>query len=59
MNLKLLKQPVTFRFKALDYAEAMQLMAKVGINILVGDEVAGAITAELVKFHGTKLLTLC
>ena len=45
-----LKQPVSFRFKALDYAEAMQLMGKIGgINILVGDEVAGAITAELVN----------
>ena len=45
-----LKQPVSFRFKALDYAEAMKLMGKVGnINILVGDEVAGAITAELVN----------
>jgi type IV pilus assembly protein PilQ len=43
-----LKQEISFSFKNLDYAEAMKLMGKVGgINILVGDEVAGAITAEL------------
>ena len=43
-----LKQDVTFRFKNLDYKEAMLLMGKVGgINILVGDEVAGSISAEL------------
>ena len=45
-----LKQPVSFRFKNLDYKEAMELMGKIGnINILVGDEVAGSITAELVE----------
>ena len=45
----LLKQSVTLNFKNLDYAEAMNLMAKIGeINILVGEEVAGAISAELV-----------
>ena len=39
-----LKQDVTFKFKNLDYKEAMLLMGKVGgINILVGDEVAGSI----------------
>ena len=44
----LLKQKVTFKFQNLDYKEAMSLMAKVGdVNILVGEEVAGAITAEL------------
>ena len=44
----LLKQKVTFKFQNLDYKEAMGLMAKIGdINILVGEEVAGAITAEL------------
>ena len=44
-----LKQNVSFRFKNLDYAEAMQLMGKVGdINVLVGDEVAGSISAELI-----------
>ena len=44
----LLKQKVTFKFQNLDYREAMSLMAKVGdVNILVGEEVAGSITAEL------------
>ena len=44
-----LKQNVSFRFKNLDYSEAMQLMGKVGgINILVGDEVAGSISANLI-----------
>ena len=34
----------------MDYAEAMGLMAKIGdINILVGEDVAGAITAELIN----------
>ena len=43
-----LKQNVSFKFKNLDYSEAMQLMGKVGgINILVGDEVAGSISADL------------
>ena len=33
----------------MDYREAMTLMAKVGgINILVGEDVAGAISAELI-----------
>ena len=45
-----LKQEISFNFKNLDYAQAMKLMGKVGeINILVGDEVAGSITAELDK----------
>ena len=45
----LLKQSVTLNFKNLDYTEAMNLMGKIGeINILVGEEVAGAISAELV-----------
>ncbi|MDC2996383.1 type IV pilus secretin PilQ [Candidatus Pelagibacter sp.] len=49
-EFQLLKQTVTFNFKNLDYSEAMKLMAKVGdINILVGDEVKGSITAELVE----------
>ena len=44
-----LKQRVTFRFKNLDFKETMILMGKIGeINVLVGDEVAGAITAELI-----------
>ena len=45
----LLKQNVTFNFKNLDYKEAMTLMSKIGeINILVGEEVAGSISARLV-----------
>ena len=45
----LLKQSVILNFKNLDYKEAMNLMSKIGeINILVGDEVAGSISAELV-----------
>ena len=48
-EFRLLKQTVTLNFQNLDYNEAMSLMAKIGeINILVGDEVAGAISAELV-----------
>ena len=44
----MLKQKVTFKFQNLDYKEAMALMAKIGdVNILVGEEVAGSITAEL------------
>ena len=47
-EFKSLKQNVSFKFQNLDFKEAMALMAEVGdINILVGDEVAGAITAEL------------
>ena len=45
----LLKQRISLKFKNLDYKETMKLMGKIGeINILVGDEVAGAISAELV-----------
>jgi type IV pilus assembly protein PilQ len=45
----LLKQKITLKFKNLDFKETMYLMGKIGeINVLVGDEVAGAITAELV-----------
>ena len=45
-----LKQNVTFKFQNMDYREAMSLMAKVGgVNILVGDDVAGAVSAELVN----------
>ena len=48
-EFELLKQTVTLNFQNLDYKEAMSLMGKIGeINILVGDEVAGAISAELV-----------
>ena len=43
-----LKQNVTFNFQNMDYAEAMRLMAKIGgVNILVSDDVAGSITAQL------------
>ena len=43
-----LKQKVSFKFQNLDFKEAMKMMADIGeINILVGDEVAGAISAEL------------
>ena len=43
-----LKQIVSFKFQNMDYEEAMNLMAKIGdINILVGEDVAGSITAEL------------
>ena len=46
---RLLKQNVTFNFKNLDYNEAMALMSQIGeINILVGEEVAGSISAQLV-----------
>ena len=45
----LLKQRVTLKFKNLDFKETMKLMGKIGeINVLVGDEVAGAISAELI-----------
>ncbi len=45
----LLKQRVTLKFKNLDFKETMILMGKIGeINVLVGDEVAGAISAELI-----------
>ena len=49
-EFKLLKQNVSLNFKNLDYKEAMSLMSKIGdINILVGEEVAGSITAELTE----------
>ena len=48
-EFELLKQSVSFKFQNLDYKEMMQLMGKVGeINILVGEEVGGAISAELI-----------
>ena len=44
-----LKQQITLKFKNLDFKETMILMGKIGeINMLVGDEVAGAISAELI-----------
>tara|TARA_B100000427_G_scaffold280616_1_gene251366 strand:+ start:2138 stop:3667 length:1530 start_codon:yes stop_codon:yes gene_type:complete len=46
---RLLKQRITLKFKNLDFKETMKLMGKIGeINVLVGDEVAGAISAELI-----------
>ena len=48
-EFELLKQSVSFKFQNLDYKESMKLMGKVGeINILVGEEVGGAISAELI-----------
>ena len=48
-NYTQLKQRITLKFKNLDFKETMILMGKIGeINILVGDEVAGAISAELI-----------
>ena len=47
-DFKSLKQNVSFKFQALDFKEAMKLMSEIGqINILVGDDVAGSISAEL------------
>ena len=49
-DYKLLKQNVSFKFQNLDYKSAMELMAKAGeINILIGDEVAGSVTAQLLN----------
>ena len=46
----LLKQNVTFKLKNIEFKEAMELMGKIGeINILVGEEIAGAISAELIN----------
>ena len=48
-SFPLLKQKITLKFKNLDFKETMKLMGKIGeINVLVGDEVAGAISAELI-----------
>ena len=49
-DFPMLKQRVTLNFKNLDFKETMKLMGKIGeINVLVGDEVAGAISAELIN----------
>ena len=54
---KLLKQRVTLKFKNLDFKEIMNLMGKIGeINVLVGDEVAGTLSAELVDVPWDKAL---
>ena len=47
---KSLKQMVTFNFQNMDYGGAMRLMGEIGgVNILVGEDVAGAVTASLVN----------
>ena len=52
---KLLKQNVSFKFQNLDYRTAIELMAKAGeINILIGDEVAGSVTAQLLDIPWDK-----
>ena len=52
---KLLKQNVSFKFQNLDYRTAIDLMAKAGeINILIGDEVAGSVTAQLIDIPWDK-----
>ena len=53
----LLKQRVTLKFKNLDFKEIMNLMGKIGeINVLVGDEVAGTLSAELIDVPWDKAL---
>ena len=43
-----LKQNVTFNFQNMDYGGAMRLMGEIGgVNILVGEDVAGSVTASL------------
>ena len=56
-NYPKLKQRITLKFQNLDFKETMKLMGKIGeINMLVGDEVAGAISAELVDVPWDKAL---
>ena len=56
-DFPLLKQRVTLKFKNLDFKEIMNLMGKIGeINILVGDEVAGTLSAELIDVPWDKAL---
>ena len=56
-DFPLLKQRVTLNFKNLDFKETMTLMGKIGeINVLVGDEVAGAISAELINVPWDNLI---
>ena len=46
----LLKQQVTFKYKNIEFKEAMELMGRIGeINILVGEEVGGTVSAELIN----------
>jgi len=52
-----LKQRISLKFQNLDFKETMKLMGKIGeINMLVGEEVAGAISAELVDVPWDKAL---
>jgi len=52
-----LKQRITLKFKNLDFKETMILMGKIGqVNMLVGDEVAGAVSAELIDIPWDKAL---
>ena len=56
-NYPSLKQRVTLKFKNLDFKEIMTLMGRIGeINILVGDEVAGTLSAELIDVPWDKAL---
>ena len=56
-NYPKLKQRISLKFQNLDFKETMKLMGKIGeINMLVGDEVAGAISAELIDVPWDKAL---
>ncbi len=47
-NYKKLKQEVSINFQGIDFTYAMGLMAELGeINIIVGEEVSGTVTAKL------------
>ena len=49
-NYPLLKQQVTLKYKNVGFKEAMELMGKIGeVNILVGGEVSGTVSAELIN----------
>jgi type IV pilus assembly protein PilQ len=43
-----LRQQINLNLKSVDFRDAMKLLAEIGgVNILVGDEVSGTVTAEL------------
>ena len=47
-NYKNLKQDISINFQGIDFSYAMSLMAELGqINIIVGEEVSGTVTAKL------------
>ena len=47
-DFKNLKQKISINFQGLDFSYVMSLMAELGnINILVGDEVSGTVTAKI------------